>query len=85
VVRNASVGSVSTKVRGGALNLALGTAAQANSGTVAVNSGSIGNAHVYSGAGIVVNDVESPVDFGQNINIATGGHVSNKNSVIIGP
>jgi hypothetical protein len=70
-------------VRGGALNLALGSGAQANSGTVAVNSGSIGNAAVYSGSGIVVNDVKSPLDFGQNINLATGGQVSNKNSVII--
>jgi len=83
VVRNSTTGSISTKVGAGAVNMALGTGAQAQSGTVAVNSGSIGDAHVSSGSGIVINDLESPVSFGQNINIATGGQHSNKNSVII--
>jgi hypothetical protein len=86
-VENSSVaGNISTRVKGGApLNIAAGSRAEANSGAVVIKNGSSvgGNVAVTSGSGITVNDVDSPLGFGQNINIAVGGGSSNKNSVIM--
>lgn len=83
VVKSGHLGSASTRVGGGALNLALGIGAKTNSGVVVVNSWSLGGAHVYSGSGINVNDMDSPLSYGTNVNNATSGHESDKNSVVV--
>ena len=86
-IENSTVrGNVSTRVKGaGALNLAAGSGAEANSGAVIIKNGSnvSGNVAVVSGSGITVNDIDSPVSFGQNVNISVGSGKSNKNSVIM--
>jgi hypothetical protein len=48
-----------------------------------INNVSTGDVHIFSGTGITINDVAMPVSSGQNLNIATGGNVSYKDSVIM--
>ena len=67
-----------------AINAALGSGSEANSGAVVLKGGNVnGNISVSSGKGITVNDDDALFSFGQNINVATGGKKSNKNSVIM--
>ncbi len=53
------------------------------SATVNISNLNTGGAYIYSETGVSINDGAMPASFGQNLNIATGGNASNKDSVIM--